>query len=113
MDLVAPVLSLWIIFGMPGSHSFARRFAWGTTFGIAVCALILPFTVRNYVVGDDLVLLNSTGGYNFYMGSQRGADGTWQLPRIGWNVRVDNPHAMREAFTAVAKSFSWVVPVSP
>jgi hypothetical protein len=102
--LLAPALALWILFGMPGPYSFARRFAWGTTFGVAVCALILPFTVRNYVQGDDLVLLNSTGGYNFYMGNQKGADGTWQLPQIGWKVRVDNPRTMREAFTGVAQA---------
>ncbi len=101
--LVAPVLALWILFGMAGAHSFRQRLIWGTSFGLAVCALVLPFTLRNYVVGDDLVLLNSTGGYNFYMGNQRGADGTWQVPSIDWNSRVDNPHAMRDAFTAVAE----------
>lgn len=101
--LLAPILALWILFGMEGGSSFGRRFAWGTAFGIAVCAVVLPFTVRNYVVGGDLVLLNSTGGYNFYMGNQRGADGTWKLPRIRWRVRVDNPVTMRDAFTAVAE----------
>lgn len=101
--LLAPALALWILFGMKGEHSFARRFAWGTTFGITICCLILPFTVRNYLEEGDLVLLNSTGGYNFFMGNQRGADGTWQVPRIGGNVRVDNPRAMREAFTSVAE----------
>ena len=101
--LLAPILALWILFGMEGAHSFRQRFAWGTAFGVTICALILPFTVRNYVVGDDLVLLNSTGGYNFYMGNQRRADGTWQLPRIDWPYRVDNPIAMRDAFTGVAE----------
>lgn len=101
--LVAPVLALWILFGLRGAHPFSRRLLWGTTFGLAVCALVLPFSVRNYVVGDDFVLLNSTGGYNFYMGNQRGADGTWQVPSIGWQSRVDNPRAMRDAFTAVAE----------
>ncbi|HIE61178.1 MAG TPA: hypothetical protein EYQ02_05830 [Microbacterium sp.] len=102
--LLAPVLALWILFGMPGPYSFARRFAFGTAFGVVILALVLPFTVRNYVVGDDLVLLNSTGGANFYMGNQRGADGTWQLPSIGTRTRVDNPRAMRDAFTKAAES---------
>ena len=101
--LLAPVLALWILFGMDGDYSFARRFAFGSSFGVVICLLIFPFTVKNYVVGDDLVLLNSTGGANFYMGNQKGADGTWQLPRIGSRYRVDNPRAMRDAFSAAAE----------
>ena len=101
--LVAPVLALWVLFGMRGEDSFGRRFAFGSTFGIVICALIFPFTIKNYVVGDDLVLLNSTGGANFYMGNQSHADGTWQIPSIGWNARVDNPRTMRDAFTGIAE----------
>ncbi|MCP4906433.1 MAG: hypothetical protein GY910_15775 [bacterium] len=101
--LLAPIVALWILFGMAGPCSFARRFAFGTLFGLAILALILPFTVRNYVAGDDLVLLNSTGGANFYMGNQRAADGTWQLPSIGARHRVDNPRAMRDAFEKAAE----------
>jgi 4-amino-4-deoxy-L-arabinose transferase-like glycosyltransferase len=101
--LLAPVLALWVLFGMKGDYSFGQRFAFGSTFGVVICLLVLPFTIKNYVVGDDLVLLNSTGGANFYMGNQRNADGTWQIPSIGWNVRVDNPRTMRDAFTGVAE----------
>jgi 4-amino-4-deoxy-L-arabinose transferase-like glycosyltransferase len=101
--LLAPVLALWVLFGMGGPDSFARRFAFGTTFGLVILALILPFTAKNYLAGDDLVLLNSTGGANFYMGNQPTADGTWQLPSIGAKHRVDNPRAMREAFTRAAE----------
>ncbi len=101
--LLAPLLALWILFGQQGEHSFARRLAHGATFAVTIFALILPFTIRNYVVGDDLVLLNSTGGANFYMGNQRQADGTWTLPSIGARHRVDNPRAMRDAFERAAQ----------
>jgi 4-amino-4-deoxy-L-arabinose transferase-like glycosyltransferase len=101
--LMAPILALWILFGMKGSYSFRRRFAFGTTFGVVILSLVLPFTVKNYVAGDDLVLLNSTGGANFYMGNREGADGTWQLPPLGARVRVDNPRAMRKAFAEAAE----------
>jgi tetratricopeptide (TPR) repeat protein len=101
--LLAPALALWILFGMPGTASFSRRFAWGTAFGLVILALILPFSIRNWVVGEDLVLLNSTGGANFFMGNQHAADGTWQLPAIAWPGRVDNPRSMRDAFQAVAE----------
>jgi len=101
--LLAPIVALWILFGMAGPLSFGRRFAFGATFGLVILALILPFTVRNYVAGGDLVLLNSTGGANFYMGNQPTADGTWQLPSIGSKHRVDNPQAMRDAFRRAAE----------
>lgn len=101
--LMAPILALWVLFGWPGPHAFARRLAWGTTFGLVILALILPFSWHNWSRGGDLVLLNSTGGYNFYMGNQRGADGSWQVPSIGTRHRVDNPEAMREAFTRAAE----------
>lgn len=102
--LLAPAIALWILFGMAGSDSFGRRFAFGTTFGVVISMLILPFTLKNYIAGDDLVLLNSTGGANFYMGNQRPADGTWQLPSIGARYRVDNPRAMRDSFQSAAEA---------
>jgi 4-amino-4-deoxy-L-arabinose transferase-like glycosyltransferase len=102
--LIAPVVALWILFGMAGEYSFAKRFAFGTTFGVLILSLILPFTIKNYVAGDDFVLLNSTGGANFYMGVQPGSDGTWQVPSIGARYRVDNPRSMRDAFTRAAES---------
>jgi len=101
--LLAPIVALWILFGMAGPLSFGRRFAFGATFGVVILALILPFSVRNYVAGGDLVLLNSTGGANFYMGNQAAADGTWQVPSIGSKHRVDNPRAMRDAFQRAAE----------
>lgn len=47
----------------------------------AVCCLatalcILPVTVRNWVVGGDLVLISSQGGVNFYIGNNPRSDGT-------------------------------------
>lgn len=104
--VMAPLIALWTLFGMPDGatpYSFKQRFAWGSTFGIAICLLILPFTIKNYVAGDDLVLLNSTGGANFYMGNQRKADGTWQVPSIGTRTRIDNPRSMQAAFSQVAE----------
>ncbi len=101
--LIAPLVALWLAFGMHGSQSFARRLGLIATFAATTLALILPFTVRNYAVADDFVLLNSTGGANFYMGNQPGADGTWQVPAIGGRYRVDNPRRMRDAFERAAE----------
>jgi tetratricopeptide (TPR) repeat protein len=64
---------------------------------------VLPFTIRNYVVADNLVLLNSMGGPNFFMGNQRAADGTWKPPPLGTRVRADNPLEMQRAFRKAAE----------
>jgi tetratricopeptide (TPR) repeat protein len=52
------------------------------------------------------VLLNSMGGPNFYMGNQREADGTWQVPDLGSRVRADNPDEMQRQFEATAERIS-------
>ena len=37
---------------------------------------ILPATLHNVLVGNDMVLVNSNGGYTFYQGNNPGASGT-------------------------------------
>ena len=101
--LVAPLVVLWIAFGLGNEVPVASRWRFAAAFGAMIALLILPFTIRNYVVGGDLVLLNSTGGANFYMGNQRRADGTWQVPSLGQRTRVDNPNEMRRAFARAAE----------
>ena len=64
--------------------------------------MIAPFTIHNYRASGDFVLVNNTGGANLYMGNNAYTDGTWMPPRIG--RRVDNPIAMREAFTRAAEA---------
>jgi len=71
--LLAPALVVWI---------FVLHWRkWGRSFGYALCLFvgtilpILPVTIRNYVVGDDLVLIASQGGVNFYIGNNPNSDG--------------------------------------
>ncbi len=45
-----------------------------------ILLVILPVTLRNYVVGNDLVLLTSNGGINFYLGNNATATGIYQTP---------------------------------
>lgn len=49
--------------------------------GMAV--IILPITLRNYVVGHDVVLVTYQGGTNFYMGNNEHASGIYQPIREG------------------------------
>lgn len=53
------------------------------SFAIGAMLLILPVTVRNYVVGNDWVLLTSNAGMNLFIGNNEYADGThvvYQFP---------------------------------
>ncbi len=44
-------------------------------------ALVLsPITLHNFVVSEDLVLVNSNAGVNFYIGNNPRADGTFKSP---------------------------------
>ncbi len=98
-----PLVLLWILFGMQGDATAFRRAGFAAAFAIACFAFILPITIHNAVVGRDFVLLNSMGGPNFYMGNQREADGTWQVPYLGSRVRADNPDEMQRQFKLAAE----------
>ncbi len=55
-----------------------RRAAWSWALGIALA--VLPFTVRNFVVGGEAVLLSANGGSNFWIGNHAGATGVYVQP---------------------------------
>jgi len=77
--LFAPALGLWIL--IQGQGDLARRWISGVLLAVGLLAAILPVSVRNYVVGDDLVLLNSQAGQNFYIGHFDGAQtGAYEAP---------------------------------
>ena len=105
MLLYLPVVcvSLWFSMGSLTAKSFypARvRFLAALLVGVTV--ILLPFTIRNLIVADDFVVVNSTGGINLYMGNNEHSDGRWRPPRIG-RGRVDTPVAMQETFSKVAE----------
>ena len=65
---------LWIV--VRQRREWHRRLLHAFLFGLACLVPILPITVRNYTVGDDLVLISSQGGVNFYIGNNPQSDGT-------------------------------------
>lgn len=71
--LFAPVVVLWIIW-LHGRN--LRRSAAYSALTFVGCLLpIVPITVRNYVVGKDVVLIAAQGGVNFYIGNNPKSDG--------------------------------------
>lgn len=66
--------------GGPGRTALAR-FA---IFAVGVALVVAPVTFRNYLIGDDFVLVASQGGVNFYIGNNENADGASAvLPELG------------------------------
>jgi tetratricopeptide (TPR) repeat protein len=74
-----PVLLAWIALAVTGAASARiRRIA---LVAAGVSLVILPVTLRNYVVEGDLVLVTSQTGQNFYIGNFRGnATGRYKAP---------------------------------
>jgi len=68
--------------------------------------IILPVTIRNFVVGDDFVLIASQGGINFYIGNNEYANGasavmpefgpTWQYADCEYLARYQSGNLNRE-----------------
>ncbi|MCH7812529.1 MAG: tetratricopeptide repeat protein [Planctomycetes bacterium] len=61
----------WSLRRCPLPATLARGAALVGGFG----AVVLPVTARNYVVGNDLVLISSNAGMNFFIGNNPAADG--------------------------------------
>jgi tetratricopeptide (TPR) repeat protein len=73
--LIAPVLAGVLLYQLrrrPVSEVFSRMAA----YGLGLFLIIALVTVRNFVVGRDLVLLTSNGGMNLFIGNNPTATGS-------------------------------------
>jgi len=68
---------------------------------MAMVMVILPITIRNYVVADNVVLISSSGGVNFYIGNNENADGlSAAMPRpLGRNWEIKDVRFAAEKAT--------------
>jgi Flp pilus assembly protein TadD len=57
-----------------------QRLRWLAGLIVAAALVVAPCTVRNYVVGRDLVLVSSNGGVNLFIGNNPQANGTFKAP---------------------------------
>jgi tetratricopeptide (TPR) repeat protein len=55
---------------------------------VGAAVVVTPITIRNYLVGHDLVLLTSNAGINFYIGNHEQAMGAYVKPE-GLDVYTD------------------------
>ena len=47
---------------------------------VGLLVVILPFTLRNRIAGDDWVFISSNGGINLFIGNNPLATGGFQAP---------------------------------
>lgn len=74
-----PVVMLWRVMSMPRRRrrpGAVQAMAMAVGFALAV----LPATLRNYVVGRDVVLITCSGGFNFYCGNNLESNGANSHP---------------------------------
>ncbi|MDY6850561.1 MAG: glycosyltransferase family 39 protein, partial [Thermodesulfobacteriota bacterium] len=74
--LLAPLFALWIIFAF--KDSLKSRLIRVVLLALGIILVISPVTIRNWVVGRDLVLLTSQAGQNFYIGNNPRAGGFFE-----------------------------------
>jgi len=97
--LTSLLLAVWIAVEGRSRAAFVRAALFLA--GVAIIAAI-P-TIHNAVFGDDLVLVNSSGGINFFMGNHEGANGRYHVPESIAVESVQNPAAMKKTFRALAE----------
>jgi 4-amino-4-deoxy-L-arabinose transferase-like glycosyltransferase len=99
--LFVPVLFAWIAFDRARAPRARLWNAAAVSAGIVLA--LAPVGLRNYVIGGELVVLNSQGGQNFYIGNFRGnGTGGYHPPPF---LRAD-PRYEEEDFRRVAEQAS-------
>jgi len=77
--LFAPVAA-WFLLSCFRLRADRTHWRISGVFVLTCVAMILPLTLRNLVVGDDLVLVSSNAGVNLYIGNNPEARGVFDLP---------------------------------
>jgi len=95
--LLAPLIVAWMVVVL-------RHYPLRTTllsvaaFAAGTVLIVSPVTVRNYVVGKDMVLTTSQAGQNFYIGNNPKANGFFENPpRIRLNPKYEEADFEAEA----------------
>ncbi len=87
--VLAPLFVVWMLLRNRTETQLSRRLSAAGIFALGVFLCVLPVTIRNYIVADDIVLISSQGGVNFYLGNNSEADGlTMVMPEINLNLSI-------------------------
>lgn len=104
--LVFPlVLVPWI--ALRPDKSVRERSVWIALFVLGISLVLVPVSVRNWVVGGEFHLTTSQFGHNLYIGNNPAADGTYAplLPGRG-DPRIEGLDAIALAEQSLGKSLT-------
>jgi len=80
--LFGPALLIWLWLIIKPVLSLRRSLIGYASMALACVLVIAPVTIRNYAVAKDFVLISWQGGFNFYLGNNKNADG-WSATSPG------------------------------
>jgi tetratricopeptide (TPR) repeat protein len=71
------VIALWLFIRFR-RETLASRMKWACSLVLGLVVILFPVALRNQVVGGEFHLTTSQFGPNFYIGNNKGADGTYK-----------------------------------
>ena len=87
--IVVPLLGIWLYYNLRGKIELKTIITVVVLFFVGTASAVLPVTVRNYIVADDVVLISSQGGINLYLGNNPNAEGlTMRMPEITLDSKI-------------------------
>ncbi len=114
--LFGPFLIIWFLVELRPRLGWSQSLGRYLVVGLCAAAVIAPVTIRNYQVSGDLVPVAWQGGYNFYIGNHRNANG-WSAtaPEIDktWeggyreSIAIAEQAAGRELSRAEVSDYWW------
>ncbi|MCK4385107.1 MAG: tetratricopeptide repeat protein [candidate division Zixibacteria bacterium] len=81
------------------AQTYRKSLLYAVSFAFGTILIISPVTLRNYVKGNDFVLIASQGGLNFYIGNNPQSDGASALlpgARSTWWGMYDDAKSIAE-----------------
>ncbi len=91
--LCIPGIVLWLLW-LNRNQPKPIRLLHVIPFLLGVLLVIAPVTLRNYLIGNDLVLISTNAGLNFYIGNNAQYDATVQIqPGPAWLELVSQPRS--------------------
>lgn len=98
-----PVLLLGVVTNR--GTSFRNRVGMAGLYLAGVLMIVAPVSIRNYIVGDDVVLTTAQAGQNFYIGQNLRATGTYTaLPFVRPDPEFEQEDFRREAERRLGKT---------
>jgi len=93
-----PFVWLWILLFFLKVKRLKEVLVFCVMFLIGATLVISPVTLRNYLVGKDIVLIASQGGINFYIGNNKNSDGMSAIfYKADWQYRDFQNMAEKES----------------